>query len=97
MKVKISTAELRVSVLAFLRHLEETGQSEFDITEEFYWDISVDRRYSPYEEPKELTIGQLSDDWVEVKRMVDGSSDILGYGLVWLASVLRRVGEKAVG
>jgi hypothetical protein len=95
--MKVSTEELRRTALALLRHLEESGQKEFEIDEDFYWDVPADKRYAPYEEPKQLTIGQLSDDWSEVTRMSSGDREFVAYGLVWLAAVLRRVGEKAVG
>lgn len=95
--MKVSTDELRRAVLALLRHLEENGQKEFEIDEDFYWDVPADKRYLPYEEPKGLTIGQLSDNWTEVTQITDGNREPVGYGLVWLAAVLRRVGERAVG
>jgi hypothetical protein len=94
--MKISTDELRDAVMVLLRHLDESGQREFEISEDFYWDVSADKRYSVYEEPKELTMGQLFDDWSEVTQMTHGNRETVAYGLVWLASVMRRVGEKAV-
>ena len=95
--MKVSTDELRSAALVLLRHLDESGQKEFEIAEDFYWDVPAEKRYSPYDEPKELTIGQLSDDWSEVARMAGGNREPVAYGLVWLAAVLRRVGEKAIG
>ncbi len=95
--MKVSTEELRRAALELLRHIEESGQTEFEIAEDFYWEVPADKRYAPYEEPGELTVGQLSDDWSEVAQMIRGSRELVGYGLVWLAAVLRRVGEKAVG
>jgi hypothetical protein len=37
------------------------------------------------------------DDWAEVQRIVDGKGAPVGYGLVWLSSMLRYVGERALG
>jgi hypothetical protein len=59
--------------------------------------VPADKRYSPNDEPKTLTMGQLSDDWLEVAQMTMGNRETVGYGLVWLAAVLRRVGEKTIG
>jgi hypothetical protein len=95
--MNVSTEELRLAALMLLRHLEESGQKEFEIAEDFYWDVPADKRYGPYEEPKEHTMGQLSDDWSEISQMITGNREPVAYGLVWLAAVLRRVGEKAVG
>jgi hypothetical protein len=95
--MKVSTEELRRAATALLRHVEDSGQKEFEIEEDFYWDVPADKRYAPYEEPKGLTMGQLSDDWSEVTQMISGDRQPVAYGLVWLAAVMRRVGEKAVG
>jgi hypothetical protein len=95
--MRVKTEELRHAALALLQHLDEGGQREFEIDEDFYWEVPTDQRYAPYEKPKELSMGQLSDDWSEVMQMSSGDREVLGYGLVWLAAVLRRVGEKAIG
>jgi hypothetical protein len=95
--MKVSVQELQRAASILLKHLEETGQNVLEIPEDFYWDVPADRRYEQYNEPKQLTVGQLSDDWAEVNRITKGEREPLGYALVWLASVLRRVGEKAVG
>lgn len=95
--MRISTDELRRAVETLLQHLEKNGQKEFELNEDFYWDVPLDRRYLPYDHPTQLTIGQLSDDWSEVAQMVDGRRETVAYGLVWLSAILRRVGEKATG
>lgn len=95
--MKVRTADLRQAVLGLLQHLENTGQRELEIEEDLYWDIPASKRYLPYQEPDELTLGQLSDDWSEVSQMIAGERELVAYGLVWLSAVLRRVGEKAVG
>jgi len=93
--MRITTENLRQATLLLLEHLESTGQKEFIIEEDFYWNIPKDARYDPYKEPQELTLGQLSDDWAEIKSIVDGSREPVGYSLVWLSTLLRRIGEAA--
>jgi len=95
--MKVSTEAMQRAALMLLRHLDESGQKEFEIAEDFYWDVPADKRYDPYSEPTQLTVGQLSDDWTEIERITSGEREPLAYALVWLSSVLRRVGEKAVG
>ena len=63
------------------------------IPDDYYWDVPMALRYDPYQEPHEHTIGQLSADLQELDRMMSGDRPMIGYGLVWLAAVLRRVGE----
>ena len=95
--MKITTKELRQAVELLLSHLEQKGQTEFHIDEDFYWDVSPESRYDQYAEPTEHSVGQLSEDWGNVRGIVNGSGEPLGYGLVWAANVLRRIGEKSVG
>lgn len=95
--MKVSATELRRAVDLLLEHIEESGSPVVEIDEDFYWDVPADRRYAPYQKPVELTMGQLSDDWSEIQKIVDGSRQPVGYALVWLSSILRRVGEKAIG
>jgi len=93
--MRVTTGNLRQATAQLLEHLEKTGQAEFSVEEDFYWSIPEGDRYDPYNEPKKLTLGQLSDDWAEVQSIVDGSRAPVGYALVWLAAVLRRIGEKS--
>lgn len=91
--MKITTDELRRATNTLFDYLDRTGQREFEIDDDFYWVIAEEERYAPYVEPKTLLMGQLSDDVEEVKRIADGSGTPVGRALVWLAAVLRRVGE----
>lgn len=93
---KITTAQLKEAANLLLSHLERNEIKEVDITDDFYWDVPAAIRYDQHDEPKELTLGQLSDDASEVKRMLEGDAPPVAYGLVWLAALLRRVGETSV-
>lgn len=95
--MKISTIDLRRATIALLQHLDETEQREFDFDEDFCWDVPADKRYLPYDKPGDLTMGQLSDDWSEVTQILEDRRQPVAYALVWLAAILRRVGEKAIG
>lgn len=95
--MRVTTGELRQALTTLLDHLEETGHSEMEIESDFYWDTPTEGRYDAYSEPNELTIGQLSDDWSRTQQIACGKEEPTGYGLVWAASVLRAVGEKAIG
>lgn len=92
---KVTVHELKAMAIRLISHLEESNVKTIDIAEDFYWDVPAAGRYDNYEEPKQHTIGQLSDDILELKRMLAGDTPPVGYGLVWLAAVLRRVGETS--
>ncbi len=95
--MRITTAELRTAIGRILDHFESRGITEFRIDHDFYWDVPKDARYDSYGEPTELTVGQLSDDIRHVFAIVSRQEDPIGYSLVWLASVLRVIGEDATG
>lgn len=94
--MQISVAELREVCEVLLRHLESSGVNTIDIEKDYYWNVPVDQRYTPYEEPSSLDLGQLTDNWSELQRLRSGESEPIAYGLVWLSAILRVVGEEVV-
>lgn len=80
-----------------MQHLERQGKKSVPITHDFYWSIPKDRLYDNYEQPTDLTIGQLSDDLAELRKIASGESPPFAYGCVWLASVLRVIGDTEIG
>lgn len=91
--MEVNIDRLRAVANALLSHLEDHGAKSVTLSEDYYWNVPAAVRYDRYEEPKELTVGQLSDDMAELTRMINGERPIVGYGLVWLAAILRRLGE----
>lgn len=88
--------ELRKMADQLFAYLEETGREEFEMSEDYYWEISQEQLYDPYTKPEDLTLGQLSDDWSRLKLILEGESPPIGYALVWLSAILRIVGQKSV-
>ena len=94
MNVKLT--DLRAISDRLFTYLEETGREEFEVEDDYYWEISKEELYDPSEDPKDLTIGQLSHDWERLQAIQSEEDPPIGYALVWLASILRNVGEKSV-
>jgi len=94
--MKITTAELRRAVDRLLGEFETHGVTEWDIDADFYWDVPSDARYQPYDTPKDLTVGQLTDDIERVKGIAAGTDVPVPPGLVWVASILRLAGEQGL-
>jgi hypothetical protein len=95
--MKVKTADLRRAADVLWDHLEDTGHSEIEIDVDYYWDVPEGQRYDPYTEPVRLDLGQLSDDWKELTNVLERSSEPVNYALVWLAAILRRIGESSPG
>ncbi len=91
--------DLEVLEAAFTRlitNLRKSGVDSVNTERDFYWVADQDCRYSPYDDPKKFTLGQLSDDYTEVSKIAAGEADPLPCGLVWLGELLRTVGEETV-
>jgi hypothetical protein len=92
---QVTVEQMRTAADFLFSHLESQGVKSVTFPEDYYWDIPADVRYNPYHEPTQHSIGQLSDDFAELTRMIDGSKPVIAWGLVWLAALLRRMGESA--
>ena len=92
--MQISVTNLRNAVEKTLDHLEESGLTHIDIDEDFYWNIVIEQLYDPCKKPTELDLGQLSDNIEEVEKISSGESEPVGYALVWIAAILRYIGEN---
>lgn len=86
MKVNVDYIKKITSLL--LERLKESKGNEIEIKNDYYWDISEDELYSPYEEPKNITLGQLSNDLEEVQRL-NKSDDAIVYDLKRLSQILK--------
>lgn len=86
MKVNIDDIQKITSLL--LERLKESKGNDIEIKNDYYWDISEDELYSPYEEPKNITLGQLSNDLEEVQRL-NKSDDAIIYDLKRLSQILK--------
>ncbi|MFD4669895.1 hypothetical protein ACFWNN_09180 [Lentzea sp. NPDC058450] len=71
------------------------GEQVVRIDEEAFWSVPRDQAYEMNSEPSELTIGMLSESWAHLERMLSDPDSAVGYGFVWLADVLRALGDEA--
>ena len=94
--MKIKVTELRQAANLIFDHLESLGHDEIDLEADHYWNIPDKKLYEAYEEPNGFTIGQLSDDLEEVRRINSGQKAPIAYALVWLSSLFRAIGAKIV-
>ena len=77
-------------------HLAAVGLAEVEVEEDFYCEVPAEARYGTCDEPLELVVGQLSEDWEKLQKILDQEDPPLGDALVWLSSMMRIIGEKTV-
>lgn len=94
--MEVNIAELRKVAEMLFVHLEKSGHDIVSITQDYYWSIPKECRYDPYLQPSELTLGQLTEDLTELKRIANGETKVISFALVWLSSIIRVVGEEVV-
>ncbi len=92
MDIKVS--ELRSVINHLLDYVEQETGSTINVERDTYWFVSNDSVYDPYAESPELTMGQLSDDWQNLKGILDEKDNTVGYALVWASMLLRAVGDQ---
>jgi hypothetical protein len=95
MEIDIKTLENATKYI--FQHIKDKGIKSVEIKEDFYWNISSEEKYNPYHEPTDLDLGQLSDDWLEIKKIALREKQPISYSLVWLAAIYKIMGEKIVG
>jgi hypothetical protein len=94
--MRVKVADLRRAADKLFDHLVESGHEEVEVDQDYYWNIPDEKLYAPYEQPAELTLGQLSEDLQHLEKIASGQSPPIGFGLVWLSSLLRFIGAKLV-
>ncbi len=89
--MKVNIEELQNVVILLLSKLKETQGDEIEIKNDYDWDFSDEEIYDPYKDPKTFTIGQLSDDLLEIHRISRSSDDALPYDLKRVANILTTI------
>jgi len=94
--MQIDIRTIQMALASIFNHLQERGIESIEISEDFYWNISIIQRYDPYTIPTQFDLGQLTNDYEEIIKIVNGNNEPLGFALVWLSSLIRIIGEKKV-
>ncbi|MDQ0379046.1 hypothetical protein [Amycolatopsis thermophila] len=89
--------QLAAAAETLLEHVREVHGDTVEVDADYFWSIPPDVLYNVYAEPKELTIGQLSESDQHIRQLVEGQQPPVAYHLVWLSDLLRAVGYTVTG
>ncbi len=92
--MKVNILELHSFLSQILLLLEKNKGVDIELNNDFYWDIPSEYVYNPYIDPPNLTLGQLSDDWNEVKRLRDEKQNPIPYDLRRLSNILKAISDE---
>jgi hypothetical protein len=90
----IDIARLRAMIDAVFDHLVAAHGPTIRLPNDYYWHVGHDEQYDMTRQPAADLIGQISEDWRFLESMVADGDHMLSYGLVWIASVMRAIGES---
>ena len=94
--MEIALSELLRLGEKLFAHLEEKGYVKIEVSSDYYWEIPEESRYDSLNEPQKFVVGQLSDDWSELQKILRSEREPLGYALVWYSAILKAISEKVV-
>ncbi|MCX5232919.1 hypothetical protein [Streptomyces sp. NBC_00233] len=91
--LRIPLDQLRIAFELALQHIEASVGSAVTLEQDYFWSVPGDELYDVPNEPKAITIGQLSESWQHLEDLLAYPNRAVGHHLVWLADVLRAIGQ----
>jgi hypothetical protein len=89
--MEINIEDLQKVISLLLSNLKKSAGDVVEIQGDYYWDIPSEDLYNPYEEPKLLTLGQLSQDFAEIQKLVKDPQDAVPYDLNRISTILKAL------
>lgn len=90
--IRIPVERLRAACALLVDHLARIEGDVIELERDYFWSINDEALYDVYQEPESLGIGQVSESWAHVERLLDGEVDVPTRHVVWLSDVLRAIG-----
>ncbi|WP_329400282.1 hypothetical protein [Streptomyces melanogenes] len=94
--LQIPLDQLQHAFNLVLRHVEAAAGDTVTLEHDYFWSVPGDELYDVPNEPSTLTIGQLSESWQHLKGLLADEDRAVGYHLIWLADVIRAIGQNTV-
>ncbi|MDU4353596.1 hypothetical protein CRX67_09250 [Enterobacteriaceae bacterium A-F18] len=91
MQIELSFLEKIVNTI-FLE-MKRCGMDSVPLDEDFYWNIPSESLFDPYNEPNQLDIGQLAEDY-EILRLAHSQHSLVSHNLKNVSALMRFLSEK---
>ncbi len=95
MKIKVKDLMEIINILS--ESLKELPDSEIDLdVNDYFWEILENELYDPLKtpDPENFGLGQISDDWTELRRLKDNKDIPITYDLKRLGNILKCISDK---
>ena len=91
----ISLEMLRKAFDLLVRHAAAQGsEGRIALHKDAFWSVPTASVNDIYSGPPDLTVGIVSESWGHLEAMIGDETKVVGYGLIWLADVLRALGSE---
>jgi hypothetical protein len=91
--MEIPIHQLKAVSTKLFGYLEAQGNDSVSIDEDYYWEVSDEDRYVVEKTP-ELVVGQLSEDWEFLQKLLEPDREPLSYHFVWMGKLCAAIGES---
>jgi len=92
-RILVDAATLESAFHLILNEIVERRGDVLSISKDYFWAVPPAEMYNVLKDPTELTIGQVSESLGRLHGVIDGNVPV-DYHLVWLADVLRALGQN---
>lgn len=97
MNLQVNVSEIEKALTQLLKELRNQKGDLIEIEPaDYYWSISKEELYDPYKDPQKLTLGQLSDDLEEIRKIAREETGPVSLDFVKISSILAAIGHKTV-
>lgn len=94
--LEIDLSELRQAIDHVLDHLKEENGGTVAIRADYFWSVPASDIYD-INSPPELTIGQLSESWDNLREeRSEVSEHTISFASVWLGDIMKAIGHHAL-
>ena len=90
----VTVEEIQTALNSILDSIKGRGDLEVEILEDYFWDISKEDLYKIEHQPNNMTLGSLSDDIEEIRKINNKDYTPVAYNLRKVSSVLRYISES---
>lgn len=84
---------LEKTIITIFGEIKKRGINCISLEADFYWTVPSESICDIYNEPNQLDVGQLEDDY-EILRLAHETDQLMGYNLKNVSAIMRYLSEK---
>ncbi|MGC5743710.1 hypothetical protein [Chryseobacterium sp. NFX27] len=94
--IEIQKEDLKKILFMLIDQLDNFPTDKFSLEKDLYWSIPDDKLYNAYQEPQDLTMGSLVEDWEFLQKILRKEREVLGYDFYKVSGILKSIGQSSI-